>query len=201
MKDNNSNGFVPLLCTFMVILLFASVFLGSGRRFYTVVDDLYGYCAGVVDLFEVGGLTDHLSVKPVGCVYYGTSSDLRMYFVFEYPQTLPRFVKNINLYTRRTPSRYVARFHKTTDASGKVVYTLDGIGTSRSNSYNARNVFGNLKSEEDFIRFNEYLTNADLVSLGLYNISYDGKSVFFECEFGSYAFNPVNMGDGYAGGR
>lgn len=201
MKDNNSRGFVPLLCTFMVILLCASVFLGSGRKFYSVVNDLYGYCADAVNIFDVGGLTDHLSVKSVGFYVFGTSSDPRIYFVFEYPQTLPRFVRNVNLYTRRTSSRYVALFRKGTDASGATVYTLDRIGTSRINDYNAKNVFGNLKSEDDFLRYTEYLSREDLVSLGLYNVSYDGRNVIFDCEYGSYAFEPVNMGDGYAGGR
>lgn len=200
MSDKNT-GFVQLLCTFMCIILCASIFLGSGKRFYNVVDDLYGYFSDVAGVFEIGGLTNHLTVKSVGYVIYGTYPDCRYYFVFEYPQTLQRFRKYTSLSDRRQSSRYVAKFSLNTDDAGNSVYILDGVGTSLTNTYDARDGFNNLKFEDVFLLNNHYLTRDDFITLGFYNFSFDGSKFYVECEYGSYSFAPRNMGNGLAGGR
>lgn len=191
MSDKNT-GFVQLLCTFMCIILCASIFLGSGRNFYTVVDNLYNRVAGVVDAFDVGGMTNHLNIKFVSSrVSYDSKGHDRYYLVFEYPSTLPRFVKNVNLFTRGTPSKYIAKF---TSMNG--VYHLDYIGTSRTNTYSQLNFFGFEKSEEDFVKDTEVLGSEDLSLLGLYDITFNGTNFYVECQFGSFCFRFLDHGAG-----
>lgn len=206
MKSNNSRGgvFIPVLCTFMVIILCFSVFSGSGRNYFDVVTGFYQYCAGLFSTLDAIGLTPRVSIYYVDSFRYGDADKgFNYYLVFHYPKCPPRFLRNPSLILTSSDSDYLAKFTATPTGGGEYTFSYEWVGTLIGGKLHTRDVLGNQLSESALCFPVERLSKSDFDYAGFYNLYFDGITFLIRSQFGSveFTFSGATVGGGYAGGR